>query len=124
LARYRKAGVQIGLDDFGTGYSSMAYLRKFDIDYLKIDQTFISGIPSDEEDLAVAESIILMARRLGMRVVAEGIETAAQNTLLTAAGCDFGQGFLFSKAVPADQLSEMLNPTKRDKLIRLATSKV
>lgn len=108
LTRYRNAGIEIALDDFGTGYSSMAYLKKFDIDYVKIDRSFIKGIPADQENWAIAESIILMARRLGLKVVAEGIETEAQKALLVAAGCDYGQGFLFSEAVPADQFERLL----------------
>lgn len=108
LARYRAAGVELGLDDFGTGYSSMTYLKTFDIDYLKIDQSFISGITENPEDWAVTESMIVMARRLGLMVIAEGVETEAQRTLLVAAGCHYGQGYLFSKAVPADEFEQLL----------------
>ncbi|MGB6055444.1 MAG: EAL domain-containing protein, partial [Burkholderiaceae bacterium] len=108
LARYRAAGVELALDDFGTGYSSMAYLRKFDIDYLKIDQSFIGGITEDDEDWAITESIIVMARRLGLKVIAEGIESQRQKEMLAAVGCNLGQGFLFSPALPAAEFEQRL----------------
>ncbi|MGB7480861.1 MAG: EAL domain-containing protein [Burkholderiaceae bacterium] len=108
LARYRAAGVELALDDFGTGYSSMAYLRKFNIDYLKIDQSFIGGIADDDEDWAITESIIVMARRLGLKVIAEGIENQRQKEMLAAVGCDLGQGFLFSPALPAAEFEQRL----------------
>lgn len=108
LVRYRQAGMQLALDDFGTGYSSLAYLKKLDIDYLKIDRSFISELTSREEDRVIAESIIVMAHRLGLKVIAEGIETEEQKALLVEAGCNFGQGFLFSPAVSGSRLEEML----------------
>ena len=103
LLEYRDAGIQVAIDDFGTGYSSMAYLKKFDIDYLKIDQSFVSEIATDAGSRTIAESIIVMAHKLGLKVIAEGIETPEQLALLVAAGCDYGQGFLFARAmVPAE----------------------
>jgi diguanylate cyclase (GGDEF)-like protein/PAS domain S-box-containing protein len=108
LLQYRDAGIQVALDDFGTGYSSMAYLQKFDIDYLKIDQSFVQRMTTSSGDSAIVRSIILMAHELGLKVIAEGIETIEQNDLLIAAGCDFGQGFLFSEAVPSDQFEQLL----------------
>ncbi|RJF97343.1 EAL domain-containing protein [Noviherbaspirillum saxi] len=108
LLEYRDAGMQVALDDFGTGYSSMAYLKKFDIDYLKIDQSFVRDMTVNEGDRAIAESIIMMAHRLGLKVIAEGIETQEQRDLLTAAGCDFGQGYLFSRPAPAEWFERML----------------
>ncbi len=109
LLQYRDAGIQVAIDDFGTGYSSMAYLRKFDIDYLKIDQSFVRDVATDSGDRAIVRSIIAMAHELGLQVIAEGIETEAQRELLAAAGCDFGQGFLFAHALPAEQFAQMLN---------------
>lgn len=109
LLEYRDAGVQVAIDDFGTGYSSMAYLKKFDIDYLKIDQSFVSDIVNDAGNRAIAESIIVMAHKLGLKVIAEGIETGDQRRLLIEAGCDYGQGFLFSPAVPADEFELLLH---------------
>jgi diguanylate cyclase (GGDEF)-like protein/PAS domain S-box-containing protein len=108
LLRYRDAGIQVAIDDFGTGYSSMSYLKKFDIDYLKIDQSFVRDITTDLTNQTIAESIIVMAHKLGLKVIAEGIETAEQRDLLVAAGCDYGQGFLFSRAVPADEFERLL----------------
>lgn len=108
LLEFRDAGIQVALDDFGTGYSSMAYLQKFDIDYLKIDRSFVTNILTDRDSRTIAETIIVMAHKLEKKVVAEGIETPDQLTCLMQAGCDYGQGFLFSPAVPADTFLELL----------------
>ncbi|MFC7515429.1 EAL domain-containing protein [Herbaspirillum sp. GCM10030257] len=108
LLQYRDAGIQVAIDDFGTGYSSMAYLRKFDIDYLKIDQSFVRDVAIDAGDRAIVRSIIAMAHELGLKVIAEGIETDAQKFLLMEAGCDYGQGFLFSKAIPPEEFEKVL----------------
>ena len=102
------AGIQVALDDFGTGYSSLAYLKKFDIDYLKIDRAFVNNMETDSADRALCEAIIVMAHKLGLRVIAEGVETAEQRDFLTAAGCDFAQGYLFSKPVPAEQFEALV----------------
>jgi diguanylate cyclase (GGDEF)-like protein len=101
LIGFRDAGIHVSLDDFGTGYSSLAYLKKFDIDYLKIDQSFVKGLSPTSSDMALCEAIIVMAHKLGMRVIAEGIETQEQCDLLTQANCDFGQGYLFSRPISA-----------------------
>lgn len=106
LLAYKDAGVEVALDDFGTGYSSMSYLKQFDIDYLKIDQSFIKDMEYDENNRTIAESIILMAHRLGLKVIAEGIETKAQQELLQEARCDFGQGFLYAQAMPAEEFEK------------------
>jgi diguanylate cyclase (GGDEF)-like protein/PAS domain S-box-containing protein len=108
LLQYRDAGIQVALDDFGTGYSSMAYLRKFDIDYLKIDRSFVKDMPHDAGSRTIAETIIVMAHKLGLKVIAEGIETEPQRDLLAAAGCDFGQGYLFSTPIAPEELEEIL----------------
>lgn len=108
LLQYRDAGIQVAIDDFGTGYSSMAYLKRFDIDYLKIDQSFIHDMATSESDRAIVRSVTAMAHELGLQVIAEGIETAEQKELLLDANCDFGQGFLFSKAVPAEEFERVL----------------
>jgi len=105
LYAYRDAGIQVAIDDFGTGYSSLSYLKKFDIDYLKIDQSFVRNLEADSSDLALCEAIIVMAHKLGLKVIAEGIETAQQLELLCAAGCDYGQGYLFSKPLPAPEFA-------------------
>ncbi|MCK5354400.1 MAG: EAL domain-containing protein, partial [Methyloprofundus sp.] len=96
-------------DDFGTGYSSLAYLNKFDIDYLKIDQSFTRNLVDSSADQALCEAIIVMAHKLGLKVIAEGIETEEQLQLLKAAGCDYGQGYLFSRPVPADEFIKLIN---------------
>ncbi|MFT0851594.1 EAL domain-containing protein [Achromobacter sp. F4_2707] len=108
LIAFRDAGVQIALDDFGTGYSSMSYLKRFDIDYIKIDQSFIRNLGRDSEDLVLCEAMIGMAHRLGLQVVAEGVETPLQRDLLLEAGCDFAQGYLFSPPVQAERFEELL----------------
>jgi EAL domain-containing protein (putative c-di-GMP-specific phosphodiesterase class I) len=108
LLAFRDAGIQVSLDDFGTGYSAMSYLQRFDIDYLKIDQSFVRNMVQNPGDHAIAEAIIVMAHKLGMKVVAEGVETVEQRDLLVAAGCDFGQGYLFAKPMPANDFDRYL----------------
>jgi diguanylate cyclase (GGDEF)-like protein/PAS domain S-box-containing protein len=101
LKAIRDTGMQISIDDFGTGYSSLSYLKKYQIDYLKIDRSFVSNLSIHSTDMAICEAMILMAHKLGMKVIAEGIETEEQLQLLKQAGCDYGQGFLFSKPLSA-----------------------
>ena len=108
LLKFRDAGIEVAIDDFGTGYSSLSYLKKFDIDYLKIDQSFVRNLATDPNDMALAEAIIVMAHKLGLKVIAEGVETEQQRTLLTQAGCDFGQGYLFAKPMPPEEFEAML----------------
>lgn len=100
LARLSAAGIQVSIDDFGTGYSAMAYLKRLDIDTLKIDRSFVRDLTTDPGDLAITEAIIAMAHKLDIKVVAEGVETLAQQARLSAAGCDYSQGFLFSRPLP------------------------
>jgi EAL domain-containing protein (putative c-di-GMP-specific phosphodiesterase class I) len=107
LLAFRDAGIQVSLDDFGTGYSALSYLNKFDIDYLKIDQSFIDGLAPGSNNMALCEAIIVMAHKLGLKVVAEGVETTRQRDLLQAAGCDFAQGYLFSHPVPVREFQEL-----------------
>ncbi|WP_299197797.1 EAL domain-containing protein [uncultured Amphritea sp.] len=108
LLAFRDFGLEVALDDFGTGYSSLAYLRKFDIDYLKIDKSFVSLLESDPDSLVLCEAIILMAHKLGMKVIAEGVETAFQREQLISVECDYGQGYLFSYPLPKDQFEQLL----------------
>jgi diguanylate cyclase (GGDEF)-like protein/PAS domain S-box-containing protein len=108
LLRLGDAGIQVAIDDFGTGYSSLSYLKKFDIDYLKIDRSFVSNLETDENDMALSEAIIVMAHKLGLKVIAEGVETEGQRSFLTAAGCDYAQGYLFSKPVPPAEFEKLL----------------
>jgi EAL domain-containing protein (putative c-di-GMP-specific phosphodiesterase class I) len=108
LLALRGAGIQVAIDDFGTGYSSMAYLKKFDVDYLKIDQSFVRDTDNMTSSRTIAETIIVMAHKLGLKVIAEGIETSEQRDWLKAAGCDFGQGFLFSEPIPPERFEKLL----------------
>jgi len=108
LLRLRDAGIQVAIDDFGTGYSSLSYLKKFDIDYLKIDRSFVNNLETDANNMALSEAIIVMAHKLGLKVIAEGVETEGQRKLLTNAGCDFAQGYLFSKAVPPEEFEKLM----------------
>jgi diguanylate cyclase (GGDEF)-like protein len=108
LLKLRDAGIQVAIDDFGTGYSSLSYLKKFDIDYLKIDQSFVRNLETDPNDMALSEAIIVMAHTLGLKVIAEGVETEGQRKLLAAAGCDYAQGYLFSKPVPPEEFEALL----------------
>ncbi|MBK9236923.1 MAG: EAL domain-containing protein [Rhodoferax sp.] len=105
LLDFHDAGIQVALDDFGTGYSSLSYLQRFDIDFLKIDQSFVRHLIPDSTDLALCKAIIVMAHELGMQVIAEGVETEVQRDLLAAAGCDFGQGYLFARPMPAGDMA-------------------
>jgi diguanylate cyclase (GGDEF)-like protein/PAS domain S-box-containing protein len=100
LTRLRQAGIEIALDDFGTGYSSLSYLKRFDIDYIKIDQSFVRSLAQDPKDIALCSAIVSMAHALRIKVIAEGIETEEQKAILVAAGCDYGQGHLFCPPVP------------------------
>ncbi len=108
LRSYRDAGIQVAIDDFGTGYSSLSYLKRFSLDILKIDRSFVSNLAPDSSDLALSEAMVVMAHKLGLKVVAEGIETEQQRDLLTAMGCDYGQGYLFSKPLPPEQFEQAL----------------
>ncbi|MDQ1920570.1 putative bifunctional diguanylate cyclase/phosphodiesterase [Massilia pseudoviolaceinigra] len=107
LRQVRAMGLQVALDDFGTGYSSLSHLKRFDIDYVKIDQSFVATLENDVGDLALCEAIIVMAHKLGLKVVAEGVETKVQRALLVDAGCDFAQGYVFARPMPAQEFEAM-----------------
>ena len=109
LLGFRDACIEVALDDFGTGYSSLSYLKRFDIDYLKIDRSFVSNLAAESSDMVLCEAIIVMAHKLGIKVIAEGVETQEQYDLLTAASCDYGQGYLFSRPVPADEFERLFD---------------
>ncbi|MFY8350647.1 EAL domain-containing protein [Pseudoalteromonas sp. SSM20] len=99
LKKFQSAGVAISLDDFGTGYASLSYLTKFDLDYLKIDRAFVMNLEHSKQNQALCEAIIVMAHKLGLKVIAEGVETAEQLTILKAADCDYAQGYFISKPI-------------------------
>ena len=103
-----RLGCSIALDDFGTGYSSLAYLKALPVNKLKIDKSFMDGIPSDANDAAIARAIIALAKSLGLQLVAEGVETNAQLAFLREFSCEAYQGWLFAKAMPADELNRLI----------------
>jgi diguanylate cyclase (GGDEF)-like protein/PAS domain S-box-containing protein len=105
ISALKQAGIRFSLDDFGTGYSSLSYLRFLPLEQLKIDRSFISRIPDNANDVAVVEAIIAMAHKLGLSVIAEGVETEQQLAFLAGQGCDAYQGFLFSKPVPLEEFT-------------------
>lgn len=108
LAAFQAAGVKLALDDFGTGYSSLSYLRRFKLDYLKIDRTFVVNLENDLENQALCEAIIMMAHKLNMKVIAEGVENAAQECLLRDGGCDYTQGYFYGEAMSPEQFESYL----------------
>ncbi|MFD1560118.1 EAL domain-containing protein [Paraburkholderia silviterrae] len=110
LLTFRRAGIGISIDDFGTGYSSLAYLQRFEIDYLKIDRSFVQNLSVNEDNQALCEAMVVLAHKLGIQVIAEGVETAEQQAFLKAVGCDFAQGFLYSKPVPPEQFERWAWP--------------
>jgi EAL domain-containing protein (putative c-di-GMP-specific phosphodiesterase class I) len=101
-------GIETAIDDFGTGYSSLAYLKRFALDLLKIDSTFIQGLPNDRDDVAIVQAIIALAHQFRLKVVAEGVESLAQQAFLRAHHCDEVQGYLISKPVPASEVWSLL----------------
>jgi EAL domain-containing protein (putative c-di-GMP-specific phosphodiesterase class I) len=118
LRGLRNLGVRLSIDDFGTGYSSLSYLRKFAVDILKIDQSFVDGLGVEEDDSAIVQATINLVHALGLTTVAEGTETPLQARILTEPGCDKAQGFLFSPPQPALAMTQfLLHQDPRAKLI-------
>jgi EAL domain-containing protein (putative c-di-GMP-specific phosphodiesterase class I) len=114
LQALKQLGVSISIDDFGTGYSSLAYLKRLPIDTLKIDRSFVRELESSGDNAAIVAAIIAMARSLKLRVVAEGVKTRAQMQALLAEGCHLMQGWLFARALPADDMGALLRAGGRD----------
>jgi len=108
LERLKDMGVAIAIDDFGTGYSSLSYLKRFPIDYIKIDQSFVRGIPRDAEDVGITNAIIAMAKTLGVQLIAEGVDNPEQLAFLKQGGCEEVQGYLISSPMPAEALRRFL----------------
>ena len=114
LRQIKALGVSISMDDFGTGYSSLSYLRKFPFDKIKIDQSFVRELSDEDESMAVVRAVVGLGSSLGMVTTAEGVETADQLRTLRAEGCTVAQGFLFSAAVPAGEIDDLLRRIHRD----------
>ena len=108
LDQLKQLGLTLAMDDFGTGYSSLSYLKKFPIDIIKIDRSFINDIPDSQDDMEITSAVVAMAHNLKLKVVAEGIETAEQLAFLRRHRCDVGQGYLFDKPIPGDELVDKL----------------
>jgi EAL domain-containing protein (putative c-di-GMP-specific phosphodiesterase class I) len=123
LERLRAVGVIIAIDDFGTGHSSLAYLKRLPVDELKIDKSFVLSMINDHSDEAIVDTILNLARNLGVGVVAEGIEDDAIASRLRALGCPTGQGYLFARPMPNAQLLTWLStrdPSRDDTVVRFA----
>ncbi len=108
LQRIRDMGVHVSIDDFGTGYSSLSYLKRFPVNSLKVDRSFIRDVPQDSDDVAITQAIIAMAHSLGLKVIAEGVETEEQLDFLRKLKCDQVQGYLFSEPIPAEEFAVLL----------------
>jgi EAL domain-containing protein (putative c-di-GMP-specific phosphodiesterase class I) len=113
LDELKALGVRIAIDDFGTGYSSLVYLKRFPVDLLKIDRSFVAGLGRDQDDTAIVRSVIDLADAFGIAAVAEGIETRGQLAVLQSLGCRYGQGYLWSPGRPAAELGEGLERESR-----------
>ncbi len=108
LGKLAGLGIQLAIDDFGTGYSSLSYLKRLSMHVLKIDRSFVDGLGRSADDMAIVAAIISLANTLGLTVTAEGIEDPAQLDALTELGCEYGQGWLFARAMPANQVTDLL----------------
>jgi EAL domain-containing protein (putative c-di-GMP-specific phosphodiesterase class I) len=108
LNALKSLGIKLAVDDFGTGYSSLAYLKRFPIDVLKIDRAFVSGLVNGEHDAAIVQTVVGLARALGLHTTAEGIEERSQWDRLEQLGCDQGQGFIFSRPLRPEAVGDLL----------------
>jgi EAL domain-containing protein (putative c-di-GMP-specific phosphodiesterase class I) len=108
LLEFRDHGIEVAINDFGTGFSPLSYLKQFDIDYLKIDRALTGGLADDDNNRILTEAIIVMAHKLGLKTIAEGVETEQQRRILAELGCDYAQGYLFARPLPRDEFEALL----------------
>jgi EAL domain-containing protein (putative c-di-GMP-specific phosphodiesterase class I) len=113
LLSLRRSGALIAIDDFGTGYSSLSYLKSLPLDKIKIDKSFVQDLLDDDDDATIVRAIIQLGKSLGMQVIAEGVETAEQEAYIISEGCHEGQGYFYSKPLPARELSAYLKQAQR-----------
>jgi EAL domain-containing protein (putative c-di-GMP-specific phosphodiesterase class I) len=122
LKQLRSLGVKLSIDDFGTGYSSLSYLHRFPIDTLKIDRSFVTQMSDNNENMEIVRTVVMLAQNLGMDVVAEGVETSEQLSLLQRLGCEFGQGYFFSKPVEASGAEKIIAETYSRPQVQIAAT--
>jgi diguanylate cyclase (GGDEF)-like protein/PAS domain S-box-containing protein len=118
MNKLHQKGIRFSVDDFGTGYSNLSYLKQFPINRLKIDRSFVIGVPGNENDVALTRAIVSLAKSLGLEIIAEGIETPEQRDFLKEAGCQFGQGYYFSRPKPAEEIRDLLSKDFRFDVLR------
>ncbi len=123
MSKLKKIGVSLAIDDFGIGYSNLSYLKRFHVDKLKIDMSYVQGITSNSVDRAIVEAIIHLAHALGLRVIAEGVETNGQCQILIDKGCDMSQGYYFKPPVSAHEMTVLLRQKSRFELHQKSASK-
>ena len=119
LQSLKALGIRLAIDDFGTGYSSLSYLKRFPVDTLKVDRSFVDGLGEDPQNTAIVQSIVALAKALGLSVTGEGIETDLQRRLLRDLGCERGQGYLFARPCPAAELDALLGVADSQAPLRL-----
>jgi EAL domain-containing protein (putative c-di-GMP-specific phosphodiesterase class I) len=122
LEGFKAMGVRLAIDDFGTGHSSLMHLKRFPIDKLKIDRTFVGDIPGDPDDCAIVAAIIDLARNMDITSIAEGVDRVEQLDFLKSRGCEEVQGYLFAKAMPPDEVSKWLGRPRTGTINTLTSS--